>query len=46
MPMLARYYAHLEASAVEDAVRRSDTNLAQLLNATQKTTKKQRLKRA
>ena len=44
--MLAKHYGHLEQSALDAAVRSSDTNLAQLLNDCQETSEKQGRKRA
>jgi integrase len=46
IPMLASFYGHLEQSVVDDHVRNSDTNLAQLLEGGDKTSEKQRIKRA
>ncbi|HSR81655.1 MAG TPA: tyrosine-type recombinase/integrase, partial [Hyphomicrobiaceae bacterium] len=43
MAMLARTYAHLEQSAVEQAVRMSDTDLAQILARVEKSSKNKTL---
>ena len=43
---LAKHYGHLEQSALDAAVRSSDTNLAQLLNDAQETSEKRGRKRA